>query len=102
MPSRKSPKSEPVSVPSLQNHVGDFSDIASSLSGSVNGRYWADLLSRKLGFLQQLDGAVNRCPVDSVITPARQIQQAGCVQVVVGFLNRFDQDLSLTGNADAA
>lgn len=39
-----------ISVPSLQNRAGDFSDIASSLSGSVNGQYWADLLSQKLGY----------------------------------------------------
>ena len=38
-----------ISVPSLRNRNGDFSDIASTLSGTVNGQYWADLLSRKLG-----------------------------------------------------
>jgi hypothetical protein len=53
-------------------------------------------------FLQQLDSSVNGCPVDSLITSTRQFQQGGCVQVVVGFLNRFDQDLSLTGDADTA
>ena len=39
-----------ISVPSLQNRAGDFSDIASSLSGTVNGQHWADLLSRQLGY----------------------------------------------------
>ena len=39
-----------ISVPSLQNRAGDFSDIASSLTGTVNGQYWANLLSQKLGY----------------------------------------------------
>ena len=38
-----------ISVPSLRNRAGDFSDIAGSLSGTVNGQYWANLLSQKLG-----------------------------------------------------
>ena len=38
-----------ISVPSLQNRDGDFSDVAGSLTGTVNGQYWADLLSQKLG-----------------------------------------------------
>ena len=39
-----------ISVPSLQDRAGDFSDIASSLTGSVNGQYWANQLSQKLGY----------------------------------------------------
>ncbi len=39
-----------ISVPSLRNQAGDFSDIANSLTGKVNGQYWADLLSQKLGY----------------------------------------------------
>ena len=39
-----------ISVPSLENRAGDFSDIASSLSGTVNGQHWADLLSHQLGY----------------------------------------------------
>lgn len=39
-----------ISVPSLRNRAGDFSDNASALSGTVNGQYWADLLSQKLGY----------------------------------------------------
>jgi hypothetical protein len=39
-----------ISVPSLQNRAGDFGDVASSLTGTVNGQYWAGLLSSKLGF----------------------------------------------------
>ena len=39
-----------ISVPSLRNRTGDFSDTAASLSGTVNGQYWADLLSTKLGY----------------------------------------------------
>ncbi len=39
-----------ISVPSLANRAGDFSDIASSLTGTVNGQAWADRLSSKLGY----------------------------------------------------
>jgi hypothetical protein len=39
-----------IAVPSLQNRTGDFSDIADSLTGKVNGQYWASLLSQKLGY----------------------------------------------------
>ena len=39
-----------ISVPSLANRAGDFSANSNSLSGTVNGQYWADLLSRKLGY----------------------------------------------------
>jgi hypothetical protein len=39
-----------ISVPSLQDRSGNFSDVASSLTGSVNGQYWADKLSQKLGY----------------------------------------------------
>ena len=39
-----------ISVPSLQDRAGNLSDIAGSLTGVVNGQYWADLLSQKLGY----------------------------------------------------
>ena len=39
----------PISVPSLQDRSGDLFDVAGSLTGAVNGQYWADLLSQKLG-----------------------------------------------------
>ena len=39
-----------ISVPSLANRAGDFSGNAGSLSGTVNGQYWAGLLSQKLGY----------------------------------------------------
>jgi hypothetical protein len=38
------------SVPSLQDRAGNFSDIASSLTGTVSGPYTADLLTQKLGY----------------------------------------------------
>jgi Carboxypeptidase regulatory-like domain/TonB dependent receptor len=37
-------------VPSMQDRTGDLSDLASSLTGSVNGSYLAGLLSQKLGY----------------------------------------------------
>ncbi|HVZ19675.1 MAG TPA: TonB-dependent receptor [Vicinamibacterales bacterium] len=39
-----------VSVPSLLNRAGDFSDIADQLTGSVNGSNWANILSQRLGY----------------------------------------------------
>ena len=39
-----------ISVPSLLNRAGNFSDVAGSLNGSVNGSYWANLLSQRLGY----------------------------------------------------
>lgn len=39
-----------ISVPSLQDRTGDLSDLAGSLTGIVNGQYWADLLSNKLQY----------------------------------------------------
>jgi hypothetical protein len=39
-----------ISVPSVRNRAGDFSDTASTLTGKVDGQYWANLLSQKLGY----------------------------------------------------
>ncbi len=39
-----------VPVPSLQDRAGNLSDIASSLTGTVTGAYWANLLSQELGY----------------------------------------------------
>ncbi|HLK65259.1 MAG TPA: TonB-dependent receptor [Bryobacteraceae bacterium] len=39
-----------IAVPSLANRSGDFSDVAGSLSGTVNGSYWANRLSDRLGY----------------------------------------------------
>ncbi len=39
-----------ISVPSLANRSGDFSANANALSGTVNGQYWAGLLSQRLGY----------------------------------------------------
>ena len=53
-----------ISVPSLQDREGDFSDIASSLTGKVNGQYWSNLLSQELGY---------------TVTPGEPYYTAGCV-----------------------
>lgn len=37
-----------ISVPSLQDRSGNFSDLTSTLTGRVNGAHWANLLSQKL------------------------------------------------------
>jgi hypothetical protein len=39
-----------IPVPSLAQRAGNFGDAASSLSGTVNGPYWANLLSQRLGY----------------------------------------------------
>ncbi len=39
-----------ISVPSVQNRAGDLSDVANTLTGKVNGQYWADFLTRRLGY----------------------------------------------------
>jgi hypothetical protein len=39
-----------IPVPSLQNRAGNLSDVASSLTGTVTGSYWANQLSQKLGY----------------------------------------------------
>ncbi len=39
-----------VLVPSLADRTGNVSDLASQLSGNVNGAYWANQLSQKLGY----------------------------------------------------
>jgi hypothetical protein len=39
-----------IPVPSTAERDGNFAGMADSLTGSVNGRYWATLLSQKLGY----------------------------------------------------
>ncbi len=39
-----------IAVPTAANRLGDFSAQPYALSGTVNGGYWADQLSRKLGY----------------------------------------------------
>ena len=39
-----------IPVPSLQDRTGNLSDQIGSLSGTVGGPYWANLLSQKLGY----------------------------------------------------
>jgi Carboxypeptidase regulatory-like domain len=39
-----------IPVPSAPDRSGNLSDLANSLGGTVNGQYWANLLSQKLGY----------------------------------------------------
>ena len=39
-----------ISVPTLAERAGNMGDLASSLTGSVNGGYWANILSQRLGY----------------------------------------------------
>jgi hypothetical protein len=52
-----------IAVPSAQERTGNFSDDTSALTGTVNGQYWAGLLSQKLGY---------------TVTPAEPYYTAGC------------------------
>ena len=52
-----------ISVPSAINRTGDFSDIANSLTGTVNGQHWADRLTQRLGY---------------AVTPGEPYYTAGC------------------------
>jgi hypothetical protein len=45
-----------IPVPSLNERTGDLSEVASSLTGTVNGAYWVNLLSQKLGVAVDLGG----------------------------------------------
>lgn len=68
-----------ISVPSLQERSGDLSAFANSLTGTVNGQYWANLLSQKLGYAVEageryyLPGCVNasQCVLPNAIVPNR-------------------------------
>jgi hypothetical protein len=42
-----------IPVPSLADRAGNLQDMASSLTGAVNGQYWANLLSQRLGYAVQ-------------------------------------------------
>jgi hypothetical protein len=53
-----------ISVPSSRNRTGDFSDGSAALTGTVNGQYWANLLSQKLGY---------------AVTPGEPYYTQGCV-----------------------
>ena len=39
-----------IQVPSLADRAGNLSDVADQLTGSVNGGYWANTLSQRLGY----------------------------------------------------
>jgi hypothetical protein len=39
-----------ISVPSMAERAGDFRGEAGALTGTVNGQYWANLLSQRLGY----------------------------------------------------
>lgn len=39
-----------VSIPSVAERSGDFSGLTSVVTGSVNGPYWADTLTQRLGY----------------------------------------------------
>jgi hypothetical protein len=53
-----------IPVPSAQQRGGNLADIASTLTGTVNGSYWANLLSRRLGY---------------AVTPGEPYYVPGCV-----------------------
>lgn len=52
-----------ISVPSVMNRSGDFSDVAGALTGAVNGHSWAERLSQRLGY---------------TVTPGQPYYMPGC------------------------
>jgi hypothetical protein len=52
-----------IAVPSAQDRSGNLSDATSTLTGVVNGQYWANLLSQKLGY---------------AVTPGESYYTTGC------------------------
>jgi len=79
-----------ISVPSVNERLGNLSGLASSLTGTVDGTYWAGLLSQKLGYPVYQDepyytpGCVNssqcvfpnaQIPTTAWATPARRLLQ---------------------------
>lgn len=52
-----------ISVPSAADRAGNLSDLASALTGTVHGQYWADRLSQQLGH---------------TVTPGEPYYVAGC------------------------
>jgi hypothetical protein len=55
-----------IRVPSERNRAGDFSDNAGVLTGTVNGQYWAERLSRRLGH---------------TVSPGQPYYRPGCASV---------------------
>lgn len=39
-----------IRVPSIEDRAGNLQDLSGALTGTVNGQYWANLLSQKLGY----------------------------------------------------
>lgn len=68
-----------VPVPTLGERSGDFSGTASTLTGTVNGPYWAGLLSQRLGYRVSpgepyyTPGCVSttQCVLPNALVPAR-------------------------------
>jgi hypothetical protein len=67
-----------VSVPSLAERAGDFSDAANTLTGTVNGPYLAQTLSSRLGYAVQVNepfytascSSPTQCVFPNAIIPA--------------------------------
>ena len=68
-----------IPVPSLRQRDGNFSDALDTMTGTVNGQYWADLLSQKLGYAVSagepyyLPGCAGsaQCVFPNAVIPAR-------------------------------
>lgn len=65
-------------VPSLLNREGNLSDLASLLTGKVNGQYWADQLSKQLGYPVHAGEPYYfpSCTVGQCVLPGAKIPQS--------------------------
>ena len=77
-----------ISVPSLAERAGNFSDVADQLTGTVNGSYWANLLSQRLGY---------------AVSPGEPYYTPGCASAAqCVFPERADSPAGLVGAGAAA
>ena len=53
-------------------------------------------------FLQELQRAIDGGAIDAFIAPSGKLQKARGIQMTVGFLDGFDQDLPLAGDSNAS
>ena len=68
-----------ISVPSMAQRGGDFAAIADQLTGTVNGAYWANILSQRLGYQVTVGepyyvpgcGSASQCVFPNAQIPAR-------------------------------
>ena len=83
------------------DHVGMFLLQAGFVIVLVAAHVHQVQLVDQTAFLQHLQGAVDRHPVELRILLLREFEQRFGVQMFAGFVNQFQQDFTLPGKANA-